>query len=197
MRADDARARGRENESRPAPGGSVEPAKRAELAKALFQTPDDPVAERYELRDALTDLTYRANSRADIIAKAEHVGADRKLSQVNDLPCCNSVQQRKRSDHHGHDWQDPAFAWPEEQVRARDRAVSGGIAGGATVGAVFGGTALAFIPVLGVIIVASSVAAGAAAGQAVESRGRTLDYPELISIPMTCPAAGATAAARP
>lgn len=74
-------------------------------------------------------------------------------------------------------------------------AVSGGIAGGATAGAVFGGTALAFIPVLGVIVVVSSIAAGAAAGQAVESRGQTLNYPELISIPMSCPEAGATAAA--
>ena len=25
------------------------------------------------------------------------------------LPCCIFVQQRKRSDHHGHDWQDPAL----------------------------------------------------------------------------------------
>ncbi|MBL8318356.1 MAG: hypothetical protein JNJ42_08110 [Burkholderiaceae bacterium] len=77
MQTDDAQARGRENESRQGPGGSVEPAKRAELAKALFQTPDDPVVERYELRDALTDLTYRANSRAEIIAKAEQIGSSR------------------------------------------------------------------------------------------------------------------------
>ena len=33
-----------------------------------------------------------------------------------------------RSDHHGHDWQDPAFAWPEEQVGARDRAHHGAVA---------------------------------------------------------------------
>lgn len=36
--------------------------------------------------------------------------ADPKLSQVNNLPCCIFVQQRTRSDHHGHDWQDSAFA---------------------------------------------------------------------------------------
>ena len=27
------------------------------------------------------------------------------------LPCCFFVQLGKRSDHHGHDWQDPAFAY--------------------------------------------------------------------------------------
>jgi hypothetical protein len=37
-------------------------------------------------------------------------GADPKLSQVSNLPCCVFVQQGTRSDHHGHDWQDPAFA---------------------------------------------------------------------------------------
>jgi S1-C subfamily serine protease len=50
-----------------------------------------------------------------------------------------------------------------------------------------GATALAFIPVLGAIILISGVAAGAATGQAVESHGRALAYPELISIPMACP----------
>ena len=53
---------------------------------------------------------------------------DPKLSQVFNLPCCIFVQQRKRSDHHGHDWQDPAFAQPEEQVGARDRAHDGAVA---------------------------------------------------------------------
>jgi hypothetical protein len=35
-------------------------------------------------------------------------------------------QQRTRSDHHGHHWQDPAFASPEEQFEARDGAHHGG-----------------------------------------------------------------------
>jgi len=65
--------------------------------------------------------------------------------------------------------------------------VVGGAAGGAAVGATFGAAALAFIPVLGAIILVSGVAAGAATGQAVESHGRALAYPELISIPMVCP----------
>jgi hypothetical protein len=65
-------------------------------------------------------------------------------------------------------------------------AVVGGAAGGAAAGATFGAAALAFVPVLGAIILVSGVAAGAATGHAVESRGRALAYPELISIPMVC-----------
>lgn len=72
-------------------------------------------------------------------------------------------------------------------------AVVGGAAGGAVVGAAFGAAALAFVPVLGAVILVSGVAAGAATGQAVESRGRALAYPELISIPMACPVNVATA----
>jgi S1-C subfamily serine protease len=63
----------------------------------------------------------------------------------------------------------------------------GGAVGGAAVGATFGAAALAFIPVLGAIMLVSGVVAGAAAGQAVESHGRALAYPELISVPMVCP----------
>jgi len=65
-------------------------------------------------------------------------------------------------------------------------AVTGGVVGGAAVGAAFGATALAFIPVLGVITVLSGVAVGAAAGQAAESGQRALRYPEVISVPMAC-----------
>jgi S1-C subfamily serine protease len=39
------------------------------------------------------------------------------------------------------------------------------------------------------------VAAGASAGQAVESDQRAIQYPELITIPMACPEAGAAAPA--
>lgn len=77
MEADDARARGRERPSAPSPGGTVEPAKRAEVAKALFQTPDEPAAERYELRDMSRELTYHATSQAEIVAKAEQIGSTR------------------------------------------------------------------------------------------------------------------------
>lgn len=61
----------------PAQGGTVEPVDRAEIAKARFQTPEEPAAERYEMRDPMAELTYRASSRAEIIAKAEQIGSTR------------------------------------------------------------------------------------------------------------------------
>jgi hypothetical protein len=42
--------------------------------------------------------------------------ADQKLRQVNNLPCCHFYAAGVRSDHHGHDWQDLAFACPEEEA---------------------------------------------------------------------------------
>jgi hypothetical protein len=75
--------------------------------------------------------------------------------------------------------------------------VTGGVVGGAGVGAAFGAPALAFIPVLGVIVVLTGVAVGASTGQAVESAQRPIGYPELISIPMSCRIAGESAAAAP
>lgn len=61
----------------PAPGGTVEPANRARIAKDLFQTPTDVPGERYELRDAMADLTYRSNTFAEIVAKADQLGSNR------------------------------------------------------------------------------------------------------------------------
>jgi len=61
----------------PAHGGSVEPANRATIAKDLFQTPIDVPGERYELRDAMADLTYRSDKLTEIIAKADQLGSSR------------------------------------------------------------------------------------------------------------------------
>jgi Large polyvalent protein-associated domain 7 len=58
-------------------GGTVEPAKRATIAKELFQTPVDVPGERYELRDPFADVTYRANSWSEIVAKADQLGSSR------------------------------------------------------------------------------------------------------------------------
>ena len=58
-------------------GGTIEPANRATVAKQVFQTPAAPVGERYELRDPFAEVTYRVNSFADMVAKAEHLGAIR------------------------------------------------------------------------------------------------------------------------
>lgn len=75
--------------------------------------------------------------------------------------------------------------------------VVGGVAGGAAVGAMVGATALSFIPVLGVVVLATGVAAGAVAGQTMESHARALTYPEQINVPMSCAPSGAGAAAHP
>lgn len=60
-----------------AQGGTVEPANRATLAKDLFQTPVEIPGERYELRDAMADLTYRSSRIAEMIAKADQLGSIR------------------------------------------------------------------------------------------------------------------------
>lgn len=70
-------------------------------------------------------------------------------------------------------------------------AVAGGAVGGAAVGAALGATALSFIPVLGVIAIATGVAVGAASAQAVESTQQALLYPSRIVVAMECaPASG-------
>ncbi len=58
-------------------GGTVEPANRATIAKDLFQTPIDVPGERYELRDAMADLTYRSDKLTEIIAKADQLASNR------------------------------------------------------------------------------------------------------------------------
>lgn len=58
-------------------GGTVEPVNRATIAKDLFQTPIDVPGERYELRDAMADLTYRSDKLTEIIAKADQIGSSR------------------------------------------------------------------------------------------------------------------------
>lgn len=70
-------------------------------------------------------------------------------------------------------------------------AVTGGVVGGVATGAALGATALTLIPPLGVIAVLTGVGVGAVAGDAAASHGRPLRYPETVSIPMNCSAAGA------
>ena len=61
----------------PAQGGTLEPANRATIAKDRFQTPTDVPGERYELRDPFAEVTYRADTFADIVAKADQLGSSR------------------------------------------------------------------------------------------------------------------------
>ena len=58
-------------------GGTVEPANRATIAKEQFQTPIDMPAERYELRDPFAEVTYRANTFPEMVAKADQLGSHR------------------------------------------------------------------------------------------------------------------------
>ena len=60
-----------------AQGGTVEPANRATIAKDRFQTPIDVPGERYELRDPFAEVTYRANTFPEIVAKADQLGSSR------------------------------------------------------------------------------------------------------------------------
>ncbi len=69
--------------------------------------------------------------------------------------------------------------------------VAGGLVGGVGIGTALGAAALTFIPVLGVIVVLTGVAVGAATGTAVESGLRPVQYPDLISVPMNCATASA------
>src|SRR5690348_15731406 len=57
------------------PGGTVEPANRAAVAKERFQTPPAPAAERFELRDPFAEVTYRAKSLDEMVIKAETLQA--------------------------------------------------------------------------------------------------------------------------
>ena len=61
----------------PTQGGTVEPANRATIAKERFQTPVDVPGERYELRDPFAEVTYRANTLPEIVAKADQLGSSR------------------------------------------------------------------------------------------------------------------------
>ncbi len=66
----------------PPRGGTVEPVDRVAIVKERFQTPVETPGERYEMRDPLADLTYRANSLPEIVAKAEQLGS-RKFIAVD------------------------------------------------------------------------------------------------------------------
>ena len=77
MDADDGRIRSPARRPAPAQGGTVEPANRATIAKDRFQTPIDVPGERYELRDPFAEVTYRASTFPEIVAKADQLGSSR------------------------------------------------------------------------------------------------------------------------
>ena len=59
------------------PGGTVEPANGAKVAREVFQMPNAPAGTRYELRDPFAEVTYRVDSFAEMAAKADQLGAVR------------------------------------------------------------------------------------------------------------------------
>ncbi|GAB3759233.1 hypothetical protein GCM10028796_06110 [Ramlibacter monticola] len=70
--------------SAPAQGGAVEPANRATVAIERFQAPDDISGERYELYDPFAEVTYRANTLPEMVAKAEQLGSSRFVAVAED-----------------------------------------------------------------------------------------------------------------
>ena len=77
MDADHSPARNPARTAAPSQGGTVEPANRATVAKERFQTPIDVPGERYELRDPFAEVTYRANTLPEMVAKADQLGSNR------------------------------------------------------------------------------------------------------------------------
>lgn len=67
-----------------AQGGTVEPANRAPVAIAKFQTPEPKPGERYELRDPFAEVTYRANTFPEMVAKADQLGSNRFVAVAED-----------------------------------------------------------------------------------------------------------------
>ncbi|UUX95383.1 LPD7 domain-containing protein [Aquabacterium sp. J223] len=68
----------------PAQGGTVEPANRATVAIERFQTPTGTPGERYEMRDPFAEVTYRANTFTEMVAKADQVGSTRIVAVAED-----------------------------------------------------------------------------------------------------------------
>ena len=80
MDADNSPARNPARTAVPTQGGTVEPANRATVAKERFQTPIDVPGERYELRDPFAEVTYRANTFPEMVAKADQLGSTRFIA---------------------------------------------------------------------------------------------------------------------
>ncbi len=71
-------------EAAPTQGGTVEPANRAPVAIAKFQTPEQAPGERFELRDPFAEVTYRANTFPEMVAKADQLGSTRFVAVSED-----------------------------------------------------------------------------------------------------------------
>jgi Large polyvalent protein-associated domain 7 len=104
----------------PQPGGSVEPANRATVAKEKFQTPLDvlnPPGPRFELRDPFAEVTYRTNTFNKMVAKADQLNSNR-------FTAVDAEGQRSNVQKIDGKWpKDPALAQQKDvpkKVQARD-----------------------------------------------------------------------------
>ncbi|MBT9598566.1 MAG: hypothetical protein IV094_21460 [Vitreoscilla sp.] len=108
--------------SAPAQGGTVEPANRAPVAIERFQTPNDSTGERYEMRDPFAEVTYRANTFPEMVAKADQLGSTRFVAVAEDgkrTPILKVDGQWQRDGQRGQ--QHPAAPErPLDPVPARD-----------------------------------------------------------------------------
>lgn len=68
----------------PAPGGTIEPARRTTTAREPARTPVALAPERFELREPFAEVTYRANSLPEIVARAEQLGSHRFVAVAED-----------------------------------------------------------------------------------------------------------------
>ena len=102
----------------PSKGGTVEPANRASVAIERFQAPNDTTGERYEMRDPFAEITYRAKTLPEMVAKAEQLGSTRFVAVAEDgkrTPIQKVDGQWQRGPQH------PAAAQrPLDPVPARD-----------------------------------------------------------------------------
>jgi len=108
------------------------------------------IVDKFDLRNQIRKMA-QSDVLHDVIEKfvseeinlspddRKGVGADRKLSHFsglcrpktepgNTVPCWIFVQRGKRSDYHGHGWQDPQAAQSRKEVGARDCAHHGAVA---------------------------------------------------------------------
>jgi hypothetical protein len=58
-------------------GGTVEPASRVSVTRAVARTLDEQMAARFELRDPFAEVTYRTKTFDEMVAKADQLGAVR------------------------------------------------------------------------------------------------------------------------
>ena len=94
-------------------GGAVEPANRAVVAKARFQTPPVSAGQHYEHRDPFADVTYRARTFDEMAAKADQLGASRFYEVGEDdkrTPIRKVDGQWQRGDSRSHEAPSPAAA---------------------------------------------------------------------------------------